>query len=93
MQNEFKSLVHDIAKVSDAQMTLDLHLKSLEMTLYHMFDDSDCEQYQSVAEEIEAFRRMLHLRLLSITHCASFAALKSDEVQSDLSGLAAREAQ
>lgn len=98
MTNEYKTIVRDVAEILDAQMILDLHIKSLEMTLYHMFDDNDCEQYQDVSTEMESARHNLHLRMLSMLHSALFAALNAgtseDEDKTDnLEGIAAREAQ
>ena len=98
MVNEYRNLTKDIAKILDAERTLDLHIKSLEMTLCHLFGDHDCGPYHDIATEIESTRHGLHLRLLAMLHTATFAAIGSETNEdgaddNDLEGLAAREAQ
>lgn len=97
MVNEYRNLTKDIAKILDAQRTLDLHIKSLEMTLCHLFGDFDCKPYHDIATEIESTRHGLHLRLLAMLHTATRGAILSEtasaHVDDDLEGLAAREAQ
>lgn len=75
---DYKTLLIRVANLLDAEMTLDLHMKSLEMDSHWMFEDS-LPALEKVENEIECARHSLNLRMLSMLHSVLSEALNGGE--------------
>lgn len=71
---DYKTLLIRVANVLDAEMTLDLSMRSLEMDSHWMFEDS-LPVLEKVENEIGCARHSLHLRMLSMLHSVLSEAL------------------
>lgn len=85
--NWHREILKDVGALTDAQMTLDLRIKSLEMDILHLLgNDVDTPIHSMIVDEMESIRHRIHLMLVSILMTATNVdePLENDKGEPDL---------